>query len=697
MLYSKFGPPDDDKKSARLNTLSSETEDWVETVQRFPAHLRSDFDFMMRLVKEDGRALKFAAGRIKDNADIVRAAVKQNGSALQYAHSKFKEDKELLLESGAGSLEFACEALRDDRDVVLAAVEKCGLQLQFAGNKLKDHKGIVLVAVKNDGDAFEFASEALRDDEGFVLEVVRAGWGGSSFYYASRRLRKSATFTLKAIEENSFVIANASSQLKNDPQFVLSAVRQFYGCFEYTLEVMRDNFDIALAAVTRDGMELRHVSERLRDNKKIVLMAVRRFSTHNYENYRTSPLEFASERLKRDVEVVLASVHQCPHSLYNADESMKNHFDIGLAAVRESEEAFEYLSEELQNNKKIAMAYIDHGCHFLENLSDALQDDEEVVHFAIRKNASALEFASERLHNDYDTVLMAVGRNGHTLRYASDDLKDDTNIVSAAIRSSPHAFQYASEDCRNHDWLFNYAFREYANVFKYASDRIRGDRDVVVDAINRGYPEAFELTSSELQDDDFIFDLAFQKGAYSFRFASERIRSNPDIALDALDRNYSADERIMDAVPQALLNDADFVLKLVSKSGSNLRFASDELKNNYLIVKAAIENSHFRRPALNYASDNLKQNISLALLTIKRHPSHFAYLHETLKADAYLERLCIESNKFNKRSKLSRFLLKRHRDLKKASVQASVDLWLIKNGFESWIDAKRRAGRVGNV
>ena len=57
---------------------------------------------------------------------------------------------------------------------------------------------------------------------------------------------------------------------------------------EYASERLRDDKDIVLAALGNDGMALEYASERLRDDYGIVLYAIR-------NNMRA--LEYASERL----------------------------------------------------------------------------------------------------------------------------------------------------------------------------------------------------------------------------------------------------------------------------------------------------------------------------------------------------------------------------------------------------------------
>lgn len=59
--------------------------------------LRGDKDFMLEVLKRNGRALKYASDKLKCDRDVVMEAVKQNGMALKYANMRYASDKEIVL------------------------------------------------------------------------------------------------------------------------------------------------------------------------------------------------------------------------------------------------------------------------------------------------------------------------------------------------------------------------------------------------------------------------------------------------------------------------------------------------------------------------------------------------------------------------------------------------------------------------
>ena len=76
-----------------------------------------------------------------NNRELVLAAVHQDGCALEFASGTLRNDRELVLAAvhqDGCALEFASKALRNDREVVLAAVQQEGYALSYASAALRN-------------------------------------------------------------------------------------------------------------------------------------------------------------------------------------------------------------------------------------------------------------------------------------------------------------------------------------------------------------------------------------------------------------------------------------------------------------------------------------------------------------------------------------------------------------------------------
>ena len=83
--------------------------------------------------------------------------------------------------------------------------------------------------------------------------------------------------------------------------------------------------------------------------------------------------------------------------------------------------ALQYVSDELKNDKEVVLAAITEDGRALEYASDELKNDKEVVLAAVTQYGRALEYASDELKNDKDVVLAAVTEDGWALQYSSDE------------------------------------------------------------------------------------------------------------------------------------------------------------------------------------------------------------------------------------------------------------------------------------
>ena len=102
---------------------------------------------------------------------------------------------------------------------------------------------------------------------------------------------------------------------------------------------------------------------------------------------RPTALEYASEELKNDKEIVLAAV------------TPSTYRERGWVAV--------YASEEMRKDKDIMMAAVTNHGRALEYASEELRDDKEIVLAAVKNNGNSDLYASIRLQGDKDIKQVA--------------------------------------------------------------------------------------------------------------------------------------------------------------------------------------------------------------------------------------------------------------------------------------------------
>jgi hypothetical protein len=108
--------------------------------------------------------------------------------------------------------------------------------------------------------------------------------------------------------------------LKDDKQFFLDNTVFFI--LEYASDRIKNDREVILNAVKNNGKILRFASDELKNDREIVLIAVK--------NWGLS-LQYGSKNLRADKEVVLAAMKENSLAFKYADESLKTDKDILLA------------------------------------------------------------------------------------------------------------------------------------------------------------------------------------------------------------------------------------------------------------------------------------------------------------------------------------------------------------------------------
>jgi hypothetical protein len=104
----------------------------------------------------------------------------------------------------------------------------------------------------------------------------------------------------------------------------------------------------------------------------------------------------------------------------------------------------EFASEELPGNKEVVLEAVRQSGCTLHHSSEELCGDKEVVLEAVRQNGYALGLASEELRGDKEVVLEAVRQAGSALSHASVELRGDKEVVLEAVRQYGDSLNFAA-------------------------------------------------------------------------------------------------------------------------------------------------------------------------------------------------------------------------------------------------------------
>lgn len=160
---------------------------------------------------------------------------------------------------------------------------------------------------------------------------------------------------------------------------------------------------------------------------------------------------------KNDKELVLKAVQRSHRAqcLQFASDTLRDDNEVVYYAARQDGRAMQYASERLRNDKDFLKAIMSIPRHFyiVRYASKLLDDEDFILEIATEfENAGVLEFASDRLKNSKELVvkvLVAVHGVGYNLKVASSELQDDKEVVLRTIQNNKKAIKFASERLRS--------------------------------------------------------------------------------------------------------------------------------------------------------------------------------------------------------------------------------------------------------
>lgn len=408
---------------------------------------------------------------------------------------------------------------------------------------IKHHEDFLrwLNIVRRHPESLANAPDDVRNDRHFFLEHLKCSTQISVLDFAAKEVLADFEVIRSAVCCNSLALRYASPALNNYKQLVLCAISSFCKVTEVlplAAPQMRFCEDVALKAVSKDGLALGYFSEDLRANFKIVLVAVKSNGL---------ALQHASSPLQADLKVVSTACARCAQALNYADPSMRNKPDLFSHIVKRN------------------------GCT-LEFASVEIRGDPKLVSLAVKRDAVALTHAADSLQNNSQFVLGLLGTNGRALAYVRPDVFS-TDMIDAAMAwalqwvSAGKSWHMVPECLRCHRELIEAKLNK-SKTGTYSTLQLAetlGDRELVLAHIKKN-PQLLEHANAETTMDAGIVLEAVKQDGMLLRHARGRTVENTGVALAA-----------------------------VSQNGLALELVSNELRQDYCIVHAALLNNLWAR------------------------------------------------------------------------------------------------------
>jgi len=298
--------------------------------------------------------------------------------------------------------------------------------------------------------------------------------------------------------------------------------------------------------------------------------------------------------------------------------------DVVLHAINQNLQAFAFAQDKLKSDKAFVIDAVSLHGQALKFADALLRADPEVVLQAVQQNRLALQFASEEIRTNNEMVAEGVRRSGHHLQCVGDEL----GVPIAASRAAIHLvlpgrwrekverdwerLAIAPPEVRGEANLVQDAIKvSFGEALQYASDRLRSDSGLVAQAVRldgRTLRHALEKPGGP-REDRKVVKQAIQQTWMAYEYVGESLRSDEEIALLAMRQSTEA----MKFLPNDLRADRSFMLRAVQCDGLGLRFASPELQEDKEIVMLAAKQNWL---ALQHVSEEVRREVGDELMNL---------------------------------------------------------------------------------
>ena len=216
-----------------------------------------------------------------------------------------------------------------------------------------------------------------------------------------------------------------------------------------------------------------------------------------------------------------------------------------------------------------------------------------------------------------------------------------TELLEQIKRGNLLAFRYASEELRGDREVVLEAVRQNGNALRYASKELQGDRELVLEAVRQD-GIALWYASKELKEDREVVLAAVTKDGDSLQYASKELRGDPQVVLAAVRQDGYALEYASEEL-RADLNFIKEVIKQNPKLKENLHFILGEVRQNFFVLRFAEEKTITE--AINQLSEEIPAANAYGVDTDNIEATRGFF--ETMKKEITTEELCCNIESFD--------------------------------------------------
>lgn len=399
---------------------------------------RKSMKEVLNLIKEKSYELDFdidVPDELKGNTDVIKCILENGNLDFEKLPDAVKNQKQLLMliaEEKSYEFENFPDWAKDDKDIVLTAISKSYNAFEHASERLRSEREVVIAAftAQSSYNTIQFvASEELQNDVGILKLAVKGHNQAFGYIPEKWRTNKELIELVLAGEVSSSSFEHFPIEYRDNYEIAKKVIGDDAGCFQYLSERLRNNKEIAIIAASGAWYALGEMPDAMLDDKDVVLSAVQNHEVGGH-------IEKISDRLKKDIEVVIASVLKDNRALEYFPDEFKDDNKVIEACLRGHGSAYKYFSERFKNDREIALQMSDKWNFDLGSAPEIFRNDKEIVKNAVKEDANNFKHISSELLKDLNFLKELFMLNDGVLYHMDENLK--AQLFTIKVQSAEH-------------------------------------------------------------------------------------------------------------------------------------------------------------------------------------------------------------------------------------------------------------------
>lgn len=314
-----------------------------------------------------------------------------------------------------------------------------------------------------------------------------------------------------------------------------------------------------------------------KDNPEFARLAlqIRGFAIQYFPKFK-GQAEFAQIAVKQN--------HEVYHLL---DQAAKDDAETAYHAVQRSWKIIKELSLELRGNDEIAYEAINQSGSAIFILDAKYLKDKKAILLSMEHDDGALEHIDKNLFKDRDFVKALVSVNWCTMRYLHEhypDYIEDAEIADVGAQSSPYALEFISPVFTDDEAFMRDAITAHAEAYKFASDRLKADENLALLAL-KGQPYLYNEVVPTLKHEQKFVRKALGINGQIYNYLSGELQQQRETAVLAV-RNGMAYP--LKRLHDVFYDDVEMVIEIVKHHEVDSYDLGEKARNNLEIMMKCV-------------------------------------------------------------------------------------------------------------